>query len=248
MKKGTAINRAYYEAASDGREDYWRLMAAPRRRVEVIAREIGNVTEAESAVDLGCGNGQLLREVARYYPRLRLAGVDLSTRQIEENRAAWPSVDWLAADLQADVSRLPAARFDIVIATEVIEHLDEPGKLLESARRLVTEGGRFILSTQSGRVGETERRVGHLRHFSATELTRLLESHGWRAERVWNEGFPFHDLSKWVANRNPDRSMAAFGTGTYGVTQRLACAVLRLAFRFNSTRRGAQLFAVAGPA
>ena len=63
--------------------------------------------------------------------------------------------------------------------------------------------------------------------------------------RIWNTGFPFHDLSKWYANRDPDRSLEQFGERAYGMRENVICWALRQAFRFNSRRRGAQLFAVA---
>jgi hypothetical protein len=87
--------------------------------------------------------------------------------------------------------------------------------------------------------------VGHIRHFTAGDISELLAAAGWRPEKVWNGGFPFHDWSKKIANRNPDRMLARFGSGKYGWRERLACALLRAAFRFNSRRSGWQLFAVA---
>jgi hypothetical protein len=87
--------------------------------------------------------------------------------------------------------------------------------------------------------------VGHLQHFTATGMRQLLSDAGWSPERVWNCGFPFHDLSKWYANRNPDATMRRFGDERYGLREDLVCWALRTAFRTNSDRRGAQLFAVA---
>jgi len=103
---------------------------------------------------------------------------------------------------------------------------------------------RIAVSTQSGRIGETERRVGHVRHFTSDEMARVLRDAGWRPVRVWNAGFPFHDLSKWYANRDPDASMRRFGERSYSWQEDLVCLGLRLAFQLNSSRRGAQLFAV----
>jgi hypothetical protein len=101
------------------------------------------------------------------------------------------------------------------------------------------------LSTQSGPVRETERRVGHHRHFKSAEMRELLSENGFTALRVWNSGFPFHDLSKWYANRDPDAMMREFAGQRYGIKQDLLCLLLRAAFRLNSQSRGAQLFAVA---
>ena len=246
MTDAGSINLDFYDEDSAGREDYWRLMAAPRFRVATLLRLIAH-TGTRSLVDLGCGGGQLLAEVAERFAGVALAGVDLSPRLVELNRASHPDVEWHTADLDRP---LPAAgglagRFETVVASEVVEHVDDPATFLTNAAALARPGATLLLSTQSGPLRETERRVGHVRHFSRREMSKLLERAGWQPVRVWNTGFPFHDLSKWYANRDPDASMGRFGDGAYGRRERFVCAALRFAFCFNSRRRGAQLFAVA---
>lgn len=241
------VNLEYYGTWSPGREDYWNKMAAPRSRVATLLRLLGEQPPT-SLVDLGCGNGQLLAEIGSRLPGIGLAGIDMSPAQIELNRRRLPDVDWRTMDLSTRgcVSREMHGRFDVVVASEVIEHVQDPEAFLENAFRLaVSGGGRLLLSTQSGVVRETERRVGHLRHFDPAEMEVLLRRSGWTPVRIWSCGFPFHNLSKWWANRHPSASMSRFGGDRYGPYQNLVCSLLRLAYRLNSTRRGAQLFAVA---
>lgn len=242
-----ATNRAYYGQLSTGRDDYWRKMAAPRFRVSTFLRLLSDEAPA-SVVDLGCGNGMLLAEIRSRHPGIALGGVDLSEAQIEANRSSQPDASWYAMDLDRPVA-LPAElrdRFEAVVASEIVEHVREPRTLLENALQMAVPGrGRLLLSTQSGPLRETERRVGHLRHFTAEDMTSLLTAAGWEPVRVWNAGFPFHDLSKWYANRDPGASMRRFGDERYGMRENLVCWALRAAFRLNSNHRGAQLFAVA---
>ena len=202
--------------------------------------QLGRALHPQTFVDLGCGNGRLLEEIAAAMPDVALAGVDLSTRQIDENRARAPRIEWIAADLQAS---LPVRRaFDVAVAAEVIEHLDSPEMLLANARAIASH---LILTTQSGPVRATERHVGHVRHFTADELRALLAQSGWTPLRVWNEGWPFHDASKWWANRDAEKSLQRFGDRPYGFGERAVCFALRAAFRLNSRSRGAQLYAIA---
>lgn len=247
MTRAVDLNRAFYEELPPGREDYWRLMAAPRHRLATVLAELERRPPA-SVVDLGCGNGAVLREIRRHLPVLRLAGIDLSAPRIEANRGQAPGIEWLAADLDGEATFPPdwTGAFAAVVAMEIVEHLDHPATFLRTVHGLAVPGqGRLLLTTQSGPVRETERRVGHRRHWSAGEMGHLLRDTGWRPERVWNTGWPFHDFSKWWANRHPDASMARFGERAYGRSERLVCQGLRAAFRLNSRRRGVQLFAVA---
>lgn len=246
MTNAVERNLAYYGQPLAGRDDYWRFMAAPRFRVRTLLAELSR-TRAASVVDLGCGNGLLLDEVARRFPALERAGIDLSPALIEENRRRRPQAAWHTLDLdRPDAVAGPlAGRFDAVVASEVIEHVERPDVFLRNAAALASTRGWLLLSTQSGPVRQTERRVGHVRHFSRRDLAALLADAGWRPSRLWNCGFPFHDLSKWWANRRPDATMERFGSRPYGWRERAVCAALRGAFRLNSRRRGAQLFAVA---
>lgn len=245
MGDATRINRAYYEELSEGRDDYWRKMAAPRHRVATFLDNLSRLRPA-SVVDLGCGKGLLLAEIARQLGDIELVGIDLSAPQIEANRDAMPGIDWHAADLVDDaLPRELGDRFEAVVASEIIEHVEDPERFLANALALARPGGELLLSTQSGQVRETEKRVGHIRHFSRSEMRSLLEASGWQPLRVWNTGYPFHDLSKWYANRDPDKSMSQFGERAYGWRENLVCWGLRLAFKLNSAERGAQLFAVA---
>lgn len=238
-------NLSYYERDAAGRDDYWRYMAAPRHRTRVILRELSRDIP-KRLLDVGCGGGNLLLAIHRRFPTIRLAGLDLSSRQINANKALLPQHEWYVGDAVSRATLDDAlGQFDAIVASEVIEHVDEPLTFLGTLRSLAVSNARLILSTQSGEVHETERRVGHQRHFSAAELREMLIEAKWSSDRVWNTGFPFHDLSKWYANKNADRSMRQFSNTRYGLRQRVVCAALRASFLLNSSNHGAQLFAVA---
>lgn len=241
-----AANDAYYRRTSPGRSDYWKKMAAPRLRARRLMAELAR-EEVGSVADLGCGGGELLEKLAAWKPPLRLYGVDASAAQLAQNRRRHPGCTWLEADLDHPVAFPPAllGTFDAVTCAEVLEHVERPAELLANARALARPGGRLLLSTQSGPIGETERAVGHLRHYSASEARDLLEQAGWEPLRVWNEGFPFHDLSKRLANLCPAGALERFGGAEYGPFEDAVCLALRLVFRMNSRSRGAQLFATA---
>ena len=243
MHEQTQRNLDYYSRLTAGRADYWRYMPAPRFRARVI-REILQRERPRSVIDLGCGDGVLLSDIRSALPDAALAGIDLSAKQIEENRKGMPDVEWYVGNVETDALALPR-RFEALTASEVIEHLAEPARFLEAAHQIASNDAILIISTQSGRIGQTEKYVGHLRHFTTEEMKQLLEETGWEPQRVWNAGFPFHNLSKWVANLSANATMEQFGVKPYGPLQRLVAAVLRVLFLLNSGTRGAQLFAVA---
>ncbi len=239
------LNEAYYNALSASTDAYWRYMAAPRlrfRRIVTLARRV-----APSFVcDFGCGNGNLLLALRRRLPNTTLAGIDLAGERIARNVSEHPGILWAQADLAAPGFVCPLPRLaDFAVSSEVLEHVDAPELYLRNILGSMEAGGMLVLTTQSGVIRATERHVGHVRHWEAAELAPLLRRTGFVDVRVWNEGFPFHDLSKWIANRNPEKTLENFGVGGYGLKQHIVCLGLRFLFLFNFKSRGAQLFAIA---
>ncbi|MBG0775210.1 MAG: class I SAM-dependent methyltransferase [Desulfovibrionaceae bacterium] len=243
-RDAAARNRAFYDRLSGGQDDYWTLMAAPVFRVRRIL-ELVRAARPSRLCDFGCGNGALLAEVARAMPAAQLFGLDLSAPLVADDAERMPSVAFAAADLSAPDFAFPWPRVDMAVSSEVIEHVDAPENYLANVAGALVPGGTLALSTQSGPVHATERHVGHVRHWRAAEMEALLRGAGFSEVRVWNEGFPFHDLSKRLANLNPQKALASFGQGRYTPAQRLVCAALRVLFLFNSRTSGAQLYALA---
>ncbi|MEW5733651.1 MAG: class I SAM-dependent methyltransferase [Thermodesulfobacteriota bacterium] len=243
--QAAARNQAYYDGYAATGQGYWKYMAAPRLRRKRILSLVSALSPA-SVCDFGCGDGALLHTIQKRRPDVRLCGVDLSPAQVEKNSTVHPEIAWVSADasLPGLARRLPFSP-ELAISSEVIEHLTRPGDYLENIREALRPQGALILSTQSGRVGETERYVGHVRHYEGHEIADLLRRAGFSRVRAWNEGWPFHDLSKRLANIRPDRAISAFDSANYGPAQLAVCYALRILFLFNLKTRGAQAFALA---
>ncbi len=99
-------------------------------------------------LDLGCGSGaNLLAPLARRFSDIRFVGVDTDAASIEAARreADCPNVRLhLAAEWPLD------ERFDLVIASEVIEHVESPPDFLAQAVARMAEGGRLLLTLPNG--------------------------------------------------------------------------------------------------
>lgn len=97
-------------------------------------------------LDVGCGKGELLAEIAARYPGSERYGVDLSTARLRE--AAERSglrVTLVEADIQK-VLPFPGAFFDRIFCTETLEHLKDPERCLREIGRILKADGRAILT------------------------------------------------------------------------------------------------------
>jgi SAM-dependent methyltransferase len=117
------------------------------RRLAFAARAIESAGAAR-VLDLGCGTGAFLLEpLARRFPGVRFTGVDSDMASIAAAREAMalPNVclfqigDWP-----------PEARYDLVIASEVIEHVESPPAFLAQAAGRLAPGGRLLLTLPNG--------------------------------------------------------------------------------------------------
>jgi 2-polyprenyl-6-hydroxyphenyl methylase / 3-demethylubiquinone-9 3-methyltransferase len=100
-----------------------------------------------SIVDIGCGAGLLSEPLARL--GASVTGVDAAEATIEAARGHAGLSD-LAIDYRctsAEALAEASARFDLVLAMEIIEHVQDPQAFVATLARLARPGGLVILST-----------------------------------------------------------------------------------------------------
>lgn len=142
-------------AAEEEREDLWGYRKRLRFVVEA-AREVfpQKRPEALRVLDVGCGNGsQLALPLAR--EGFRLKGLDTDARSIEHAlhlAQGLGNAEFICARLE----ELPATEFyEVVILSEVLEHLENPLELLSESEKRMAEGGIMIVTVPNG-FGEFE--------------------------------------------------------------------------------------------
>ena len=97
-------------------------------------------------IDLGCGNGSVLKTVLR--PDLVAYGIDASASGIGMAAASIPNGSFFVADATGELpGQISPASFDAVISTETIEHVTRPRALARNAFELLKPGGVFLVST-----------------------------------------------------------------------------------------------------
>lgn len=84
--------------------------------------------------------------------------------------------------------------FDLIFAGDLIEHLSNPGKFLDSARRHIVPNGKLVLTTPNAfnlfniaekfSKGEPTVNPDHTCYFNDKTLSVLLRKNGWRTESI----------------------------------------------------------------
>lgn len=98
--------------------------------------------DARQVLELGCANGRLGRRFKELNPAVRWWGVERDTQAATLASRYLDNVIQLDLD-QADLTRLNA-RFDTIILGDVLEHVRDPARLLQSLYDATFDGARLI--------------------------------------------------------------------------------------------------------
>jgi 2-polyprenyl-3-methyl-5-hydroxy-6-metoxy-1,4-benzoquinol methylase len=95
-------------------------------------------------LDIACGRGVLLTELRRRLPSAQVHGSDVSGPSVEYVRSK--GFDAAIGDV---TQRLPYddEAFDCIIFGEIIEHVVDPDHALQEISRVLTKGGRLVITT-----------------------------------------------------------------------------------------------------
>ena len=107
----------------------------------------GHPLEGLSLLDIGCGGGLLSEPMTRL--GARVTGVDASARNVAV-ASLHAERQGLAVDYRqgtAEALAAEGARFDVVLALEIVEHVSDVGLFLRSCGEMVKPGGLLFLST-----------------------------------------------------------------------------------------------------
>lgn len=138
------------ETAAEWDDEYrrgrWAFLGALTEsgRYGILTGWLAETGTAASVLDIGCGEGVLLRHIEPLNPR-RYVGVDLSAAAFENTTIAADRGRFEAADLHEFVPRA-GERFSAVVFNEVLHFCDDPGAQLSRYAAFLEPGGVIAVS------------------------------------------------------------------------------------------------------
>jgi SAM-dependent methyltransferase len=116
------------------------------KRQRFLEAVIGD-SKPRTVLDFGCGTGtQLTWPLAEAFPQISFLGVDSDQTTID-----WARKQPVPSNLiYAIQDEAPEERFDLIIASEVLEHVEAPDELLRHFHGRLAEGGRLVVTIPNG--------------------------------------------------------------------------------------------------
>jgi len=103
-----------------------------------------NIKKTDIVIDVGCGEGFLLREIQN---AINIVGIEISItalRRAKEILKDRSEIDIIKADGQE--MPISSETFDVVLCSEMLKHLPDPRIVLKEINRILKHDGRLVIS------------------------------------------------------------------------------------------------------
>ena len=216
--------------------DDTRLHGPMARHCRRLMKALSADLNPRSILDVGCGEGSLLKALMDAHPGAVGAGIEVSDHAIALTGTVVPGAKIKSCDVATTALD---ETFDLVVSADVVEHIVDDRTAIKNMAAMTATGGHLIVSTLQGRMRHFERQVGHVRNYAAGELEDKMGAAGLKIERTIAWGWPFYS----PLYRNLLDAVDNKGTmGRFGPIRKLICHGLYCVFMLNRSTNGDYLF------
>jgi len=170
---------------------YGRAKLPARQNSKInLVKKFSNAFDGKSIIDVGCGNGDLLRAIRETGKPKRLVGVDVS-EYVLSNSDPDPDIDFVKSDI---IDFNLKDKFDFIFSDNVIEHI-APTDLeshLKSIKKILKPDGKLIILMPNRLFGPSDvtrifdytytnkipAQGTHINETTYTEMIDVLKKHG----------------------------------------------------------------------
>ncbi len=145
-----------------------------------------SLADYRNIIDVGCGEGYVANYIYNLNNNIKVEGMDVSPKVISICKEKFPHIEFNAGSILT-IER-QTNQYDMVIACEVLEHIEKPEKALEELFRIsnkyvlisvpnepIWRISNFLRGKYIRNLGNTP---GHIQHWSKKGIVKLVEKYG----------------------------------------------------------------------
>jgi len=122
------------DGSLDRQYKYWKIASTWKANEMInLIRQIEH-EKFHSVLEVGCGYGMILQEISKYFDIHQVVGIDNHELTLKMAKKISPNCTYIVMD--AYNLSFPNDSFDLVVLSDIIEHLEHPELLLKEARRV----------------------------------------------------------------------------------------------------------------
>jgi 2-polyprenyl-3-methyl-5-hydroxy-6-metoxy-1,4-benzoquinol methylase len=150
-----------------------------KRMIECIEQE----NKKMSIIDVGCGRGWLSNKLVTYG---EVIGIEPVAAVVEYAKSLFRKPEFFALRPDEFIQNKPNVKFDLVVCSEVLEHVIDKKKFIEDLGKLSLPGGHLIITTPRAELREVwEEKYGKPPQpieewISTDDLIKLLSVSGFK--------------------------------------------------------------------
>ena len=208
-----------------------------RTRYRIILKLFKKYNLQGKIIDIGCGDGTFLSLLPQNRGT-QLYGLDISNEAITQAKKKSYISQLFLGDLTKKET-LPQEKFDVVICSEVLEHIQDCSRAIRNISQLIKKGGKLLLSVPHCRKYWTihDTFSGHYKRFEKSEIERELKKNGFEIIEGLPWGFPIYAIYYFFLKRIHPSKMVSEG---YTTLKKIGSIILYLLFRIDDLFRAKQ--------
>ncbi|MEZ2249087.1 methyltransferase domain-containing protein [Microcoleus sp.] len=184
-KELSFINSLYqnyetYKVSSGKEQLVFPKDSPPRpRSYHAIEQCISSLPKSGNLLDIGTGNGAILRSASQLLQQWQLFAFDLGEKSKEEILAISGVVEFYAESLE----NVPKGKFNLIVLWHSLEHIPEPAQFLTKLKNYLTEEGFLLIQVPDiHRTPFDFAVIDHWSHFTNSALIKLCQETGYQIE------------------------------------------------------------------
>ena len=155
-----------------------------------------HIHDVQNFLEIGPGLGDVSAYLLQKYPHTRGQLLEFSEQaaaQLQQRFTAPARISVHTHDLMEEARQ---ASFDLILAFEVLEHIEHDLMALERIHNALMPGGFFVMSVPAHmkKWEKSDDWAGHFRRYGKDELQEKLERSGFEIKEIWSYGFPITTL------------------------------------------------------